>query len=336
MRSVTTYVVACVLFIAIGVAFDGASDAIAAGGNTQSWDLSGVKEIDIDGVSGDVVIVPTDEGKGSIELRSDVHPQDAFEPVVNRRGSDLRISEKFHGNSSGPIRWTIHLPKTEKAPWIRISNASGNLECADIAVGISYRTASGDVELSSVTLQADSKFESASGDFTIRGMTVNEDSRFNTASGDLVLEDLIIENDARFSTASGDIRIAGCTSGDDVSYSSASGDVEVRSIELAGESTFSSASGDVEVRFDRLSKTGFTASSASGDVTLKVNEFGDDFTLVMIKRKTKGKISCPFDYTDQGEFEEHGQTYQSKIVKRGSGKPVITLRTASGKVTVKD
>ena len=309
---------------------------VTAAGDDNSWDLSGVEEIDIDGVSGNVVIVPADGRTGTIELRSRVRPDDSFEPVVKRRGSELRIDEKWYGSSSGGVRWTIHLPKGEDAPRIRISNASGGLECADVTVGISYKTASGDVELSNVTLEADSKFNTASGDFILRNMTISEDTRFSTASGDVELEDLIIEDDSRFSTASGDIIIANCTSGDDVSFSSASGDVEVRSIDLTGESAFSSASGDVEIRLERLPNTDFTASSASGNVVLKVDDFGDDFTLVMIKREDRGRISCPFDYTDEDEFEEGHHAYVSKIVKRGSGKPVITLRTASGKVVVKD
>jgi DUF4097 and DUF4098 domain-containing protein YvlB len=187
-----------------------------------------------------------------------------------------------------------------------------------------------------VTLGEDSKFNTASGDYKVRDMTIGEDTKFNTASGDVDLEDLVIEEGASFNTASGDIVITNCKIEDDASFNSASGNVEADNIELTGEAEFSSASGDVELQFDRLPKHDFTASSASGDVTLKVDDYGKNFTLVLIKRKDKGRISCPFDYTDEEEFERGRDEYVSKIVKRGSGKPVITLRTASGKVTVKE
>jgi len=70
-------------------------------------------------------------------------------------------------------------------------------------------------------------------------------------------------------------------------------------------------------------------------VTLGVKDFGDDFTLILIKRKDKGRISCPFDFTEEDEFWDHHE-YERKVVKRGSGGPTIELRTASGKVTVKE
>jgi DUF4097 and DUF4098 domain-containing protein YvlB len=328
MRSLTVFITVSLLLAVLA--------APATSGEKKSWDLDGVEEIDLDGVSGDVIIVRAEGRKGRVELESDVRPSDAFEAVVERRGDELDIEEEWYGSSSGPVRWTIYLPERGKAPSIKISNASGDLQCTDVSVEIKYNTASGDVELSSVTLGEGSKFNTASGDYRVRDMTIGEDTKFNTASGDVELEDLVIKEEASFSTASGDIIIANCKAGDDVSFSSASGDVKVRSIELTGEADFSSASGDVELEFDRLPKHDLTASSASGDVTLKVDDYGKNFTLVLIKRKDRGRISCPFDYTDEEEFYRNRQEYVSKIVERGSGKPVITLRTASGKVTVKD
>jgi hypothetical protein len=102
-----------------------------------------------------------------------------------------------------------------------------------------------------------------------------------------------------------------------------------------GDGGFSSASGDVELYFSELPNIDVSASSASGKVLLDVGAFGRDFTLILIKREDKGRISCPFDYTDETTFEDY-HVYEKKIVKRGSGRPEIKLRTASGKVIVKD
>jgi DUF4097 and DUF4098 domain-containing protein YvlB len=217
---------------------------------------------------------------------------------------------------------------------VRISTASGALKCEDVAVKIDFKTASGDIDLSRVELMEGSNFNTASGEYTIKDMTIPEDVDFSTASGDMELVDLKIGDDCGFGTASGDIHVKRCTCADDVDFSSASGDVVVESTELKGGGEFSSASGDVAVYLDELPENDIYASSASGNVTLDVKRYGDDFTLVLIKRRDKGRISCPFDYTEEDEFKDH-QWYERKIVKKGKGGPTIKLRTASGKVVVK-
>lgn len=309
--------------------------AVAPADVNESWDLDGVTKIRINGVSGDVVIKPASGRSASVELRADVEPRKSFKPVVERSGSTLKIKEKWSNSSRGEVTWTLYLPSHQDPVSVNISTASGDLECADVAVKIDFGTASGDIELSNVELEPGCDFSTASGDYIIAGMTISEDSEFSTASGDLELEDLVIEADCEFSTASGNIIIDRCTCEDDVEFSSASGDVEVKNSSLVGEGEFSSASGDVSVKLDRLPSQGLTASSASGDVMFDVDSYGDDFTLVITKRKNKGKIRCPFDFTEEEEFEKHSHTYVRKVVKRGSGAPVIELSTASGSVVVK-
>ena len=56
----------------------------------------------------------------------------------------------------------------------------------------------------------------------------------------------------------------------------------------------------------------------------------------METRYSKDRFSCPFDFTSEDEFEEHGRTYVEKVVKRGSGGPEITLRTASGDLIIRE
>jgi DUF4097 and DUF4098 domain-containing protein YvlB len=307
----------------------------ATGSADEEWELSGVTKIKLNGVSGDVIIRPAGDRTGRVELRSRVRPEDSFTHKVKQSGGTLHLKEKFRGNSSGEVEWTIYLPKTKEPMRILINTASGDLECSDAAVDISFKTASGDIELSEVELAEGSGFNTASGDFTLENMTITEGCDFSTASGDFELEDLTIEENCNFSTASGDIKCINCKCGDDVDFSSASGDVIIRDVKMKGMGDFSSASGDVSLYFDELPVDDLSASSASGDVYLSVDDFGDDFTLILIKRKNKGRISCPFDYTSEETFKDH-HTYVKKIVKRGSGHPEIELRTASGRVVVKD
>jgi hypothetical protein len=309
--------------------------AIAPAGEVDSWGLDGVTKIRISGVSGDVVILPAESKQPVLTLRADVEPKKSFEPIVERSGSVIKIKEKWSNSSRSDVTWTLYLPERGEPVTVHISNASGDLTCSGVAVKIDLETASGDIELRDVDLAEGSDFATASGDYSLEGMTIKSDSEFSTASGNFELEGLTIEADCEFSTASGDIIIENCTCEDDVDFSSASGDVEVRNSNLTGQGEFSSASGDVTVQLAALPHNGLSASSASGDVMLDVESYGDDFTLIITKRKNKGKIQCPFEYTDEEEFDRHEHTYVRKIIKRGSGEPLIELSTASGNVVVK-
>jgi len=302
----------------------------------EEWEFSAVTRIKVDGVSGDIIIRPADGNAGLVELRADVYPRRSFRPEVEQDGNTLYVKEKWRGeSSSGDVEWTIYLPERAEPPRIWISNASGDLDCRSITARIDLETASGDIVLSRVKLEEGSELNTASGDFVIENMTVTEWAEFSTASGDFELEDLTMEEGCRFSTASGNIKCRDCRCMEDVELSSASGDVIIRDTELLGFSEFSSASGDVSLYFGHLPKHDLSASSASGKVLLEVADFGDDFTLILIRREDRGRISCPFDYTSEETFEDY-HIYERKTVKRGSGWPEIELRTASGKVIVRD
>ena len=233
------------------------------------------------------------------------------------------------------MEWTILLPEQTDPPSIRINNASGNLDCRGVSAEIDFETASGDIILTEMKLGSRSDFNTASGDYILENMTIPEDVDFSTASGSYELDALIIEEGCRFSTASGDVKCRNCKCMDDVEMSSASGDVIVRDTELLGWSEFSSASGDVALFFDKLPRHDVSAGSASGKVVLEVDDFGDDFTLVLIKREDRGRISCPFEYSYEETFDDY-HIYERRVVERGSGKPEIELRTASGRVIVRD
>lgn len=303
-------------------------------GQTETWEFSGVERIDMDGVSGDVVVRPAEGNTLVVELDADVEPEDNFQPRVEERGGRVSIDEKWRGrNTSGHVEWTLYLPAQDTPPELTIDTASGGLDCRDVALRIELDTASGDIELLDVELGEDSDFDTASGDYRLENMTISADCRFDTASGDLFLDNLALEDGCKFSTASGDIEARGCRG--HFVLSTASGDVDVRDCEIEGWGELSTASGDVSVNLDRLPAEGLEASSASGNVTLDVADYGDDFKLVLVKRKDRGRITCPFDYTSERTFLDHHE-YEEKIVERGSGTPEIELRTASGRVTVRD
>ncbi len=320
----------------------------------ESWDFTGATRIEFDGTSGDVTIVAAEGATGRVELLARVTPADAFRGEVVVRDGVVRIDEHWSGrHSSGQVKWTIRLPKSTTPVRFSGSTASGDLEIRGVAAEVRFRTASGDLTMDGASLVGSSKvstasgdialtdlqvasgvsFSTASGDVELTRVKVGEDVEFSTASGDVVLEGVEAGRGTRLSTASGDVRARGCKG---ISrLSSASGDVDIRDCELAGEGRFSSASGDVQVAFARLPAFDLRVSSASGDAELEVGEWGDNFRLVLVKRKDRGRMSCPFPFTEEREFEENDHIYVERTVVRGTGGPEITVRSASGDVIVR-
>ncbi len=302
----------------------------------KQWDFSDVTKIKFEGISGDIIITQGKGNIGHVEVEVDVYPKRSFRPDVEQEGRILYIEERWKGrSSSGDVRWTIQLPRTEKPIKINMSTASGDLRGkGQINARLRFNTASGDIDLTAVSLAEGSTFNTASGDIDLADMDISDGTEFNTASGDVTLENLTIGEDCGFSTASGDVTAENCRG--EFELSTASGDVRVRDCELSGWCTFSSASGDVSVSLDKLPDRGLKASTASGRVTLDCDDFGKNFALIMVKRENRGRISCPFDYTSEDYYEEWGHLWEEKIVERGSGKPEIVLRAATGSIIVKD
>lgn len=302
----------------------------------KQWEFSEVTKIKFEGISGDVVITQGEGNTGYVDVEVDVYPLRSFRPEVEQDGRILYIEERWRGHSSrGDVQWTIELPQTERPIKINMSTASGAFECrGKINARLRFNTASGDIDLTAATLVEGSTFNTASGDINLADMEVNEGTEFNTASGDVVLENITIGEDCSFSTASGNVIAENCRG--EFELSTASGDVRVRDCDLTGWCTFSTASGDVSVRLDKLPDRGLRASTASGRVTLDCSDFGDNFTLVMVKRENRGRISCPFDFTSEDIYEEWDHLWEEKTVEHGSGGPEILLSAATGSIIVED
>ncbi len=342
------------LMPAVALLLLGSATTTAHAFQTEQHEFSGVTRITGDGVSGDVTIKPTDGRQVRIELFQDVTPSENFQGEVEQSGSSVRIKERWSGrNTHGRVHWTVYLPQNGDPVQIIWDTASGDLSAEGVAVNLRFDTASGDLDLTGVILVDGSRFDTASGDITLTAMTVSDDCDFDTASGDITLEDVTLGTGCEFSTASGDIDLLNVTnptrgkfstaSGDvrasgsrgAFDLSSASGNVRISDCELTDQGDFSSASGDVVVRFGRLPGHDLSVSSASGDVELQADDFGSNYTLVMVARKDRGRISCPMSFTTEEEFEKNGRTYMRKTVKVGSGGPEIMLSTASGSVRVR-
>ena len=310
----------------------GLSVATVNGAQPAQWSFDGADRIELEGVSGDIVVRA---GRGSqieIEIVEDVSPENAFRAEVERDGTTVRAREEWSRRGRGSVEWTLVVP-ADRVTAIVVETASGDLRASGVEARFEFSTASGDLRLSDMTIAEGSSFSTASGDLLLTDVGVGDDVEMSTASGDVEMRGVRAGAGFAASTASGDVAIE--SSDGIMNASSASGNVTVDEETLSGPSSFSSASGDVTVRLNAAPGYALEVSSASGDVHLEA-PFGNDFTLIMTKRRDRGSIDSPFEPTSEREFERNGRTYVEQTVVRGSGQPEVRVSTASGSVEVRN
>ena len=308
--------------------------------------FDGISKVDLSSISGDCVVRTHSSNEVIVELFYDVKPEGLFDPEMKKSGSTLVLKEKWKKrknlSTSGEIIWTLTVPADTE---IEFSTASGDITASGLTKSIEASTASGDIKLEN--MKADVDISTASGDADL--VNLKGDIEISTASGDIDIVES--SGDIELSTASGDIKAdgvrgeidLGAASGD-ISISDsrgtfdvgcASGDIDVKGVTIEGESEFSVASGSVEVLLAETCGYDLELSSASGNVVLDYNgnEIKGFFEFTAHKRR--GKISCPFDFDKEEEFEEHDETYLRKSFSRNGDTPKVELSTASGKAVLK-
>lgn len=334
------------MFAIVGIA--------SAAERIKTYTFSDITSIDIRTVSGDIKICPGDKPQLMVELKNKLDEPDLLDPRVVGENGKLSIEEHFTGNHvSGDIYWTAYLPISVELQSIKCNSASGNMTFVGFkANSIRTKSASGDLVVDSIYTKefecstasgsitvknsnADmTKVKSASGDISL-GSVQSKELELSTASGSITLNNCSVDS-PKITSASGDISISGIRSKDlDLTNASGSIMVEDSKIEEAGE--ISSASGDIELDFPQLPPKGFEASTASSDLILKVPDFGENFSLTLVKREDKGRIKCPFEYTGKSTYRNNeGDDYlmDRYTVVRGKEGPEIELKTHSGTIRI--
>ena len=244
-----------------------------------------------------------------MDVRSSVVPEDAFEPEIYESGNRLKISENWHGHSTGSVYWTITVPPETE---VSLSSASGDLSVTGLKKELKASAASGDIRADE--LKGKIEIKTASGD--IRASDCSGDIEISAASGDIDTDGL--SGDIELSAASGDVEIR--ESEGEFDLGTASGDIRGSGLTIGGYSTFSAASGDVSVRLASATKFDMELSTASGNISLDYN--GQPMTGL-------------FDFDSEEEFEHNGQIFEKKTIIRNGETPKVFLHTASGRVTLK-
>jgi len=299
------------------------SALFAQGGKKISKTFDAKKKVSLSVASGDCIVKTGSGDKILVDVVYDVTPEDSFKPEFSESGNKLKIKEKWYGSSRGSVTWTLTVPeKTE----VEYSSASGDLSLSGISAKIDANTASGDISMD----DASGEFEcsTASGDVSVESS--KGEFEISTASGDV--DAYKISGELEMSTASGEIKVSDASGSFDLSC--ASGDIEAKGITIEDEGSFSTASGDVEVKLAETPDADVSLSAASGDISLDYdgNELKGYFEFTS---KKSSRISAPYDFDTEEEFERHGTVYLKKTFTRGSSQPVINLSTSSGRVTLK-
>jgi lia operon protein LiaG len=321
----------------------------------ETYTFEDVHSIDVQTVSGNIMIMPGHQSKVMVELINDLDDPEQLDPEVKAKHGELFIEENFHGrNIRGETHWTIYLPEDIELRSVECSNASGEIILERFKADyIETESASGrisvdsleakEIEISTASgaiiiedCQADEiDAESASGRVSVYSVRAEELS-LSTASGKITLEDCKADF-VKAGSASGKISFDSIEA-IEVDLSNASGKIVLEKGEIERFADVSSASGDVEIYLARLPSEQIDASTASGDLVLNVPEFGKNFTMTLVKRADRGRIKCPFDYTHKETIRLHRyDDYLTDrfLVEKGSGGPEIQLSTASGSIKVK-
>lgn len=288
----------------------------AASEKIQNFTFEDIHSLDISTVSGDIRICPGDEAKLKVELKNDLNKPDRFEPIVEADQGELSIEEHFTGSHvSGEIYWTVYLPKSAELKRVKCKSASGNMSFEGFKTeSIRTKSASGDILIDAVYAQ-EIEISTASGSIAVKASDVNFVS-INSASGDVSLDGV---------------------HSDEQELSTASGSISVEKGLIEEKSTVESASGDVALDLPRLPPTSLAVATASSDVTLRVPDFGDNFSMIISKGEHGGRIKCPFAYTDKttyGDDEDDDHDIDRYYVEHGEGGPDIKLKTYSGTIRI--
>lgn len=311
-----------------------------------SKSFKNVKSITIKTVSGDCIVKrgSGDEVKVVVSYTFD---EDAFQPVLDQRGTRLVLEERFRSTRwdrghSGQSSWDITVPDQVEvsfstasgnlemsglnAPEIDASSASGRMRLSSLKGIVSASTASGDIDASG--LDGEIKLSAASGNIDVSSSKGT--IRVSTASGRIDAKQ--VDGDLRFSAASGSIRGDGVSG--EMRVSAASGDLDLRGVVIKRRSSFSAASGDVELVLGASPADDLRASAASGDVDVSYGGHDIKGYIEMTARAGGNRISAPFNFDREETYFRDGREYVTKIAERGSG-PTIELNSASGRVALK-
>ncbi len=315
----STIIASVLLFLLVGSAiYAGSRDNV-----TRTFENK--DRVKLNTVSGDCMIKVGSDDKIEVILDHSYSPRRSFKPIFEERGNTLALSEEIHGPNSGYSEWTLIVPQGTR---IDFSTASGDFVVKGLEARVHATTASGNVEVIDGAGTYD--LLTASGNIELEDF--NGEVEAGTASGSIRVYN--VSGDIDLDAASGNIDINGAHGVFEVNC--ASGNIEVSDIVLESRSSFEVASGDVDVVLAEAAAHDLVVASASGNALLDYNGHPVKGSFEFVSRYRGGKIRCPFDFEDEERFRLHGQEYVSRVFSKDGQDPEITIKTGSGRATLRE
>jgi len=123
-----------------------------------------------------------------------------------------------------------------------------------------------------------------------------------------------------------------------VNITTASKPISLMDCSILENGNIVSSSAPVDIFIDHLPAKGLYAASTGNEMTLSVDDFGDNFKMVLMKNEDKGRFECPFKCsTSETRKVDENDSFKTDIcyIKQGEDGPEIKLSTGTGVIRVK-
>jgi len=176
------------------------NNAIASDNENYEESFENIKSINVESVSGDLILTRSSDDKVHLNMESDYTPAQNFKYNIEPDNGVLKIRESFIGSTSGYSSWILEIPDQVD---ISFKSASGSLTIEYLEINVRSNVASGDIKITKCS--GEFNISTASGDIEATGVSVRNESIFNSASGnvEIVLGDEV-KGDLKISSVSGD------------------------------------------------------------------------------------------------------------------------------------
>ena len=262
--------------------------------------------VKIDLVTSNCKITKSTDNKINVKVVFD-YDEDDYEATIEDGGSRIHIEEEFYANNpSGKAEWTIELPDDVE---LDFESATGDLNMKGIKLELQGNSGTGNMDL-----------ENCSGEFDL-----------NSGTGDIAL--IGSEGKMKLNSGTGDVILTKCKGSTEAN--SGTGDVAITNINLFDDSDFNSGTGDVEVSLASSPDCDLTVNSGTGNARLNYNgnEVKGEFELTC--KEYDGSIRADVQFDSEKVQRRHGDFYEVKTFKRGTGMNRIHIGTGTGRAEFK-
>lgn len=259
--------------------FNGETSSVIEEGALKGYELfkafpviSGIEKFTVSLVSEDLIYVPYEGESIQVFSKNLENPDDYQMSFVEGEFILKRVSKaKFRigfAKKKSPD-FGLKVPMGALIKDFNYTNVSGDAEIDKLVANtITFKTTSGDFEISNLTAEGEVKLVAVSGDFEIAGLQAKE-LNIQLVSGDAELSQVKIEKDVTINTVSGDAEIKDLVC-EHIDFRSVSGDFD--GLEVYPESVgLKSVSGDFEIVNKTHDKEIIVTAkkTISGDVSIR-------------------------------------------------------------------